>query len=304
MGLVELLIRLSSFRPELKSSETFKGTNLTDEESYGSSLIGRRESLRIILQSYLTLVGLPYLAQGCAIQKPNPESMVVLPEKSLTVNISDSHEKFYSLERTRKKGERDMLLLTQTSGLEENWLFAKYENGKEIFFENGIKERPDLVLIHPLPLLILYDKDKILELSYYHFHTLDKENGSAYRSETVSATDICGQIKVMTMIDKMLPFLLEKIDFRVIVSTGRYIIKFDKSFKKSWNEIDIQKLISEYGSKKYSSNTMEALCHMSDDKSFDYSQANKRNFAHLNNEWAKKYSTEMYSIEFTPARYI
>ncbi|MBW2974193.1 hypothetical protein KY366_00615, partial [Candidatus Woesearchaeota archaeon] len=104
-------------------------------------------------------------------------------------------------------------------------------------------------------------------------------------------------------LNNMFPDLVQKTDFRVVVSSGIYTIKFTGKMKELWDKINYWGMIFEVIKGKFSSDIAEKIFFMEKQESdFDYSHSNSRNFPMNNFIWAKRNSTPMYEISFKESK--
>lgn len=216
---------------------------------------------------------------------------------TLYVNPAPTH---YTMERSQKDGEKDILSLTAPEDDEENWIYVQYEDGREMWHENGDYGHNSEVYFDTNVLDdVLEDADRIKSMSLYHNHPRVAAGKAqiADDSQIPSYDDIRTDLNVLEHVYARVPKLLSKIDIRVVVSTGTYVLKYsprivlidDEMRSKYLRQRGIMDM--EYNKLGYSSNKQD----------IDYTFENKGNYAEENRKYAKKYSNDAFSIEFVGA---
>ena len=212
--------------------------------------------------------------------------------KNLDELVVYTYKPHYAALISRKKGEKDLQKLTKTKSIEEGWLFVKYCEGLEIFYENGIGESKfgfndiDKSILRELK----KDKDKICEISFYHFHPLVR-TGSIDMSQTPSATDMKGYVKLAKILKTKYPKLSDNADFRIVTSTGTYIITYDSD--KLWDEEAMEKTEKSIADLDIEVNNISR-----GESSFDYGRLNYKYFHWLNKGIARTFSKGIFKIRF------
>ncbi len=229
----------------------------------------------------LTLTSL--LAVEVAAQSASPTPA----QTSLGVNTNVEH---YAIERSRNNGEQDLYALCSTSPQEESWAFIRYNNGREVWYENGEKEEAEKAVTTLKPIKqIMQDHNTVEQISFYHFHPED--TGEYVTSETPSHLDFRGYLQLYYYIKQMSPSLLPKLDFRIATTSGMYI------FKVKSGGIDDDAVL-ERTAGVIEDSMQERLRLAIGYSRFNYSQRNRKNFAHENEKFARKYSTGAFNIKF------
>jgi hypothetical protein len=211
----------------------------------------------------------------------------------LYVNTSPVH---YQEERPRWKGERDILKLTQPDKNEESWIYVKYKNGKEFWYENGDNEtNKDVVFDREVLEDILENADKIKEMSFYHQHpkTVKGKGYVADFSQIPSFDDFESDIEILEIIHVSAPELIHKIDSRVVVSSGIYVIKYNPQI---FHDSDVRNTawwatwMMRFEKNDFASKNNK--------HGIDYSFENRKNFAKENKKLAKKFSNKAFKVRF------
>ncbi|MBN1543899.1 hypothetical protein JW898_00375 [Candidatus Woesearchaeota archaeon] len=212
------------------------------------------------------------------------------PAPKLYINKSPNH---YSMQKSRSAGENDLRELVNTGDVEEAWVYVKYRNGPEIWHETGINETQGDCTMDLDGQRLFRDKEMIENVTLYHFHPEDLGGRRNFiDSETPSYKDIQGNMKVTCWIRNMYPQLLNKTDFRVVVGSGTYIIRFNPKAldnKIMWN----------MGAKKTAELDETRTTSGIVDTGLDYGIWNRKNFARENRKFAQRFSNPLYSIGFT-----
>lgn len=218
----------------------------------------------------------PHTEPAAEPKKPDSDT-------KLRVNTDAVH---YKISKSREDGEKDLIELSETADKEEAWVFIKDSNGDSVWHEVGYNEKTDsattdLNMIKSLPA-------DTAEISVYHHHPVEK---IAFQdtSQTPSGKDAMGFLQGMQAVMVYNPELLNKIDFRVVTSSGVYVFKFkpgiltdqkllDKVNRKI-NELDIERLLFPH---------------------FDYRHRNRANFQKENAGFARRFSNGLMQITFIP----
>ncbi len=216
--------------------------------------------------------------------------------KSLYVNRGSTK---YSIKKSRTAGESDLLKLTQTESVEEAWIFAKYKNGVEEWFEIGEKYDESSGTIEKVDISFkrapLNQVDKLSEVSFYHFHPKDTGNTHVL-SQTPSAFDLDGTIRLFKSFRRVSFSLAAMFDNRIVVPTGVYKVKVSTIFTSVEERTALNKIEDMNLERRSLKNTGKT-------SNFDYTSANRGNFAKENKKFAKKYSSADMTISFSPKRF-
>lgn len=195
-----------------------------------------------------------------------------------------SFDLHYYIERSRTIGEKDLVELAAIKNkYEEAWLFVHYKTGKEIWFEYGIFESQGQVDDQSFleeTINKIRDGDwRINDVSCYHYHSAAL--GKTDSSQLPSDSDILASWSKLKFISENTKSLLDKVDFRVAVSTGVYIITFDKEILNNPKVVDRLKKTHLF------SRAIEEL---------DYNYSNKENFVKNNKKVCKEYNNWIYQV--------
>ncbi len=225
------------------------------------------------------------------------ENFVPAEQDSLYINTNpDEH---YFLIRSREAGERDLLRLTKEGKVEESWIYIELEGQEEgIWLENGLDETPVTANMDVAPLGHLSQLEDssgaISKISLYHFHPYDENEPNAYMPQTVSDIDLRGYLTVVYLLNNS--FLQEKLDDRIVVSTGRYTLEHT-------DELVTCDLDDDSTNRDLYSAIMRGykiMLGVSGYEGFDYSSENKDEFSTQNTRWAELMSNRFYSVNFEP----
>ena len=189
--------------------------------------------------------------------------------------------------------ERDLHDLVKTGGVEEAWAYVKYSDGKEFWHEMGINETERTAIRNIEGRRFFGDKDTIESVSFYHFHPEGDTEGKRnfVDTETISYMDVRGDMENIAWLRAMYPELLDKTDFRTVVDSGVYTMKFNARALEDetiWSEgVDKARQLDE-----------ERGFYAWNDAGLDYGIWNKGKFAHQNKNFAKRYSNKSFQITF------
>ncbi len=208
----------------------------------------------------------------------------------LRVNTSLQH---YSVSKSREAGEQDMRKRCLDSILEEAWVYVKYNNGTEVWYEAGEKETEQNTSLIFTPVQTqLASPDLIDHISLYHFHP-HRITGKGFTSETPSTKDIIAAVSAAYFIKAISPELLRKLDFKIVVASGVYTMRLDV------NAFDDPTVLNETADTAHSMDSERLLIALGMSR-FGYSPSREVHFPALNAEFAREYSAKAVQIEFTP----
>jgi|GEM_PF-3829501 len=213
------------------------------------------------------------------------------PAPKLYINRSADH---YAIQKSRAQGEKDLHELVKTGDVEDAWVYVKYKDGTEMWHEAGINETQGKCTMDIDGERLFRNREQIESVTLYHFHPEDiGSRRNLIESETISYKDIQGSMKAIYWINNMYPKLLRKTDFRVVVGSGVYKMKFSPKAldnERMWNA----------GARKTAELYKTRVSSGIVDTGFNYGSWNRKNFARQNEKFAKRFSNPLYSIEFTP----
>jgi len=217
-------------------------------------------------------------------------------EGKLYINLNSKEH--YVLAKPRSDGEKEILELIddEETTVEEQWAYIRQEKeNTEHWLEQGIEEKKQTGVLR-----IEWDKwvdeyPKMSEVSFYHNHALTAEDKTMpFRislSETVSMEDLktyfglaCGFAKAENV--------PEKIDFRVMVPSGMFIITPDLSLVDDEGALDEMK-------DKIWALFQQRLKYIA--IKAPYSLDKKKN-AELNKKFAEEFSSRLLKMEFQPRK--
>ena len=204
--------------------------------------------------------------------------------QKLRVNTDDTH---YRIKKSREEGEGNIFELCDTSKKEELWAFIKYSNGKSYWQECGYDEEVDGANADLAPIMeeITKRQSEVVEVSIYHHHPVDKLS-KHNRRQTPSGRgrDITSHFKIMKMVAAYCPKLANKVDFRIVTSTGIYVIKSSPEVLK--NQAMQEEIADNIRRER------ETFPH------FNYHRSNRHNFHTENANFAKRFSNALVEITF------
>lgn len=206
----------------------------------------------------------------------------------LYVNTSEKH---YVMDKSREEGEKDLAELVKSGKLEEGWIFVDYKAGGR-WYENGLDETGVTFFADPKPLkAIAKEAHRINALTFYQYHP-EKTKYKFAMSETVSGLDLYPYLWILKVVRHYDISLLDKLDFRVVVPSGMYTVRFAKVI------LDNEPLFREVTDliNKLTGTRLDILEGKS--KEFDYSYSNEKNFPELNRKFSKMFSNECMRIIF------
>jgi len=214
----------------------------------------------------------------------------------LRVNTGKTHYRIKG--KSRASGENDLYGLCETADVEENFIYVKYKDGTEEWEEFGIKETNGGVKGKMKHFTRIYKNPAgVAELSIVHFHPVKKHPKQDPRfdiSQTFSAFDIeewaAKAIRDILIHDTK---KIDNIDFRVVTTTGIYIIKFSPRAVKRIGSFN--KRIARHSDILY-------FERKDGFPRFNYRYTNRRNFVKLNRKFAKKFSRKWIKIRFMPKK--
>ena len=214
--------------------------------------------------------------------------------QKLTVNRGKIHYRI--LGKTRKSGEHDLFELSENADVEESFIYAGYNDNEEEWEECGIKESNGGVIGDRTPLDRMYKNSAgISDVSMVHFHpvkTTDEQDKRFDISQTPSFTDITSWAAPAIMSIYMYkPKMLDKMDFRIVTTSGIYVIKFPPEAVQ--NVRYFIPMVTKQAN-RLNDERVDDFPH------FNYRYKNKRNFVRENTRFAKRFSSKWMKITFIP----
>lgn len=232
------------------------------------------------------------------------------PITKLTINpqydSNQNEQSHYYLKKDKTDGEADLYEFTETADIEENWLFVNYINNEQLWYENGSNEHREKTEHSLRPMkYIVQRENEVKELAEYHFHIAEKDN-QGDSSQLISEKDLYAALETAIVISKNNPALLDKFEYRIVTSSGIYILKpnpkiitgtdekFDKAFKELTDKVDkLKQGLGEAARIKYNND-------LTGHPTYNFLHSNKTNWAKESARFAKDLSTSLMQISFMP----
>lgn len=226
-----------------------------------------------------------------ALMSGAPDSPVrnyaLVPNEELVVNTDTARS--YVSTKSRKDGEKDLLALTESSKLEEFWIFAEGD-GKSMWIEAGCLETSGSINMQ-------WDRANELKylsadsVSFYHIHPYEKPELIDY-VQLPSHFDFSFCKRATVFVRDNVPYLKDNADCMVVVPTGVYTIKIEKGV------IDDSELLEEYEEKVKAIESDIGSILTSGMTAFDYTVKNEKNFPELNKKLAERLTDKLVKVTF------
>jgi hypothetical protein len=211
------------------------------------------------------------------------------PNDYLSVNITNEH---HSINKSKRKGLKDMLRLTQIAHLEEVFYYAKYLDGEEFWQEAGVWESNKGVYLEYKLLNKMIDH-KLDTLVFSHFHPRDQViDYFIDYTQIPSENDFYVCRDFTEYVTNLCPDCFDLLSCEIVVPGGFYTIKLNE---KILNDFLSEEEFIDHIS--WMNNEID-MALMGDFDWFDYSVENRRNFVKLNKKFCERYSNDLVKITF------